>query len=72
MLGESIDDLRSQLEDKNAPFGIDLALPQVGGSARKTNVKPPNLLVADGPVFLFFHSISTIIPKANYRSSPMS
>jgi len=33
----SIDELKSHLEDKNAPFGVDLLLPQVGGSARKTN-----------------------------------
>ncbi|THV07874.1 2-nitropropane dioxygenase [Dendrothele bispora CBS 962.96] len=33
----SIDDLKSHLEDKNAPFGVDLLLPQVGGGARKTN-----------------------------------
>lgn len=32
-----IDKLKEGLIDKNAPFGIDLALPQVGGSARKTN-----------------------------------
>ena len=32
-----IDDLKSNLRDKNLPFGVDLALPQVGGSARKTN-----------------------------------
>ncbi|KAI0306770.1 2-nitropropane dioxygenase [Multifurca ochricompacta] len=37
MLREGIDDLRSQLEDKDAPFGIDLAIPQIGGGARKTN-----------------------------------
>lgn len=34
----SIDELKTYLEDKNAPFGVDLLLPQVGGSARKTNV----------------------------------
>ncbi|KAF8228949.1 2-nitropropane dioxygenase [Tricholoma matsutake] len=33
----SIDELKSYLEDKNAPFGVDLLIPQVGGSARKTN-----------------------------------
>ncbi|KAK7440210.1 hypothetical protein VKT23_017152 [Stygiomarasmius scandens] len=33
----SIEDLKSYLEDKNAPFGVDLLLPQVGGNARKTN-----------------------------------
>ena len=32
-----IDDLKSNLSDKSLPFGVDLALPQVGGSARKTN-----------------------------------
>lgn len=36
-LREAINDLRAQLEDKNAPFGVDLAIPQVGGRARKTN-----------------------------------
>ncbi|KAF7295269.1 hypothetical protein MIND_01066000 [Mycena indigotica] len=34
----SIEELKSYLEDKNAPFGVDLLLPQVGGSARKTNM----------------------------------
>ncbi|KAG5653254.1 hypothetical protein H0H81_001414, partial [Sphagnurus paluster] len=33
----SIDELKSHLEDKNAPFGVDFLLPQVGGNARKTN-----------------------------------
>ncbi|PVI01311.1 2-nitropropane dioxygenase [Periconia macrospinosa] len=32
-----IDDLKANLVDKSLPFGVDLALPQVGGSARKTN-----------------------------------
>lgn len=41
MLRQGIDELRSQLEDKDAPFGIDLAIPQIGGGARKTNVRPP-------------------------------
>lgn len=34
----SIDDLKAHLEDKNAPFGVDLLIPQIGGNARKTNV----------------------------------
>lgn len=38
MLQDTIDELKSRLEDKDAPFGVDLALPQVGGNARKTNV----------------------------------
>lgn len=32
-----IDELKENLTDKNAPFGIDLLIPQVGGNARKTN-----------------------------------
>jgi len=36
-LRKQIDFLKADLVDKNAPFGIDLLLPQVGGSARKTN-----------------------------------
>ncbi|CAH0053920.1 unnamed protein product [Clonostachys solani] len=37
MLREQIAELKSYLVDKNAPFGIDLLLPQIGGNARKTN-----------------------------------
>ncbi|KAJ5485114.1 hypothetical protein N7539_005102 [Penicillium diatomitis] len=37
MLREQVTELKSYLNDKNAPFGVDLLLPQVGGSARKTN-----------------------------------
>ncbi|KAJ5571206.1 hypothetical protein N7535_004866 [Penicillium sp. DV-2018c] len=37
MLREQVAELKSYLQDKNAPFGVDLLLPQVGGSARKTN-----------------------------------
>lgn len=37
MLREQIAELKSYLKDKNAPFGVDLLLPQVGGNARKTN-----------------------------------
>lgn len=36
-LQEIITDLKSHLHTPNLPFGVDLALPQVGGSARKTN-----------------------------------
>lgn len=36
MLKEQIAELKEYLNDKNAPFGVDLLLPQVGGSARKT------------------------------------
>merc|ERR1712190_529362 len=36
-LRETIKMLKDDLVDKNAPFGVDLLLPQVGGGARKTN-----------------------------------
>ena len=36
MLRDQIAELKSHLNDKKAPFGVDLLLPQVGGSARKT------------------------------------
>ncbi|RVX68558.1 hypothetical protein B0A52_07982 [Exophiala mesophila] len=36
-LQEIIDELKANLNDPSLPFGVDLALPQVGGSARKTN-----------------------------------
>jgi NAD(P)H-dependent flavin oxidoreductase YrpB (nitropropane dioxygenase family) len=36
MLREQIAELKGFLKDKNAPFGVDLLLPQVGGNARKT------------------------------------
>ena len=36
MLREQIEELKSHLINKNAPFGVDLLLPQVGGNARKT------------------------------------
>jgi NAD(P)H-dependent flavin oxidoreductase YrpB (nitropropane dioxygenase family) len=35
-LREQINELKEALVDKQAPFGVDLLLPQVGGSARKT------------------------------------
>jgi len=37
ILRKVIADLKKNLKDPNAPFGIDLLLPQVGGNARKTN-----------------------------------
>lgn len=36
MLREQITELKSHLHDENAPFGVDLLIPQVGGAARKT------------------------------------
>ncbi|KAF8634214.1 hypothetical protein AX15_001023 [Amanita polypyramis BW_CC] len=37
MLRGQIRATKAALENKNAPYGVDLALPKVGGSARKTN-----------------------------------
>lgn len=37
ILRKEIADLKSQLNDPNLPFGVDLAIPQIGGNARKTN-----------------------------------
>ncbi|KAM0816181.1 hypothetical protein AB5N19_01982 [Seiridium cardinale] len=37
MLRDMIAEMKEKLSDKNAPFGVDLLIPQVGGSARKTN-----------------------------------
>ena len=36
-LKRQIKDIKDNLNDRNAPFGVDLAIPQIGGSARKTN-----------------------------------
>ncbi|KAI5306014.1 hypothetical protein KEM56_002540 [Ascosphaera pollenicola] len=36
-LEEMIIDLKSHLRSPDLPFGVDLALPQIGGNARKTN-----------------------------------
>lgn len=37
VLRAQIHEIKKDLKDKNAPFGVDLLIPQVGGSARKTN-----------------------------------
>ena len=36
-LQEIVTDLKSRLTDPSLPFGVDLAIPQLGGKARKTN-----------------------------------
>jgi NAD(P)H-dependent flavin oxidoreductase YrpB (nitropropane dioxygenase family) len=36
LLRESIEELKSYLVDKNAPFGVDLLIPKVGEGARAT------------------------------------
>lgn len=37
MFRAKLEELKEGLTDPNTPFGVDLLLPQVGGSARKTN-----------------------------------
>lgn len=37
VLRQQIELIKKDLNDKNAPFGVDLLIPQVGGNARKTN-----------------------------------
>lgn len=37
ILKQEIDFLKKNLKDPSLPFGVDLAIPQIGGSARKTN-----------------------------------
>jgi len=37
ILRRQIQETKNGLKDKNAPFGVDLLIPAVGGSARKTN-----------------------------------
>jgi len=37
ILRQQIKAIKDSLHDKNAPFGVDLLIPQVGGNARKTN-----------------------------------
>lgn len=38
VLREMIAETKAKFKDPKTPFGVDLLLPQVGGSARKTNV----------------------------------
>lgn len=47
VLQQNIDEIRSYLDDKNAPIGVDLLIPQVGGKARKTNVRRLQLSVCN-------------------------
>ncbi|ELU42862.1 2-nitropropane dioxygenase [Rhizoctonia solani AG-1 IA] len=44
MLRQQIHDIKEYLNDKNAPFGVDLALPQVGGSYDYTHGQLPELI----------------------------
>lgn len=61
MLREQIAELKGYLNDKNAPFGIDLLLPQVGGSARKTKYVGITNMSHDKTLT----SIATTTPRAS-------
>jgi hypothetical protein len=69
MLREQIAELKANLNDKNAPFGVDLLLPQVGGNARKTKyaLTAPDVF----PSFLLTFP-ATITPRASSTSSSTS
>ena len=66
MLREQIAELKGFLKDKNAPFGVDLLLPQVGGSARKTKYARPI------PSFPFTNSIHAFIKCKLLNGKPIS
>lgn len=66
MLRKQIKRLKKDLKDPNAPFGVDLLLPQVGGNARKTNEdytegKLPELIdiIIEGGAKLFVCAVGT-------------
>lgn len=70
MLREQIAELKGYLTDKNAPFGVDLLLPQVGAGARKTNYdytkgKLPELIdiIIESGAKLFVSAVG-VPPKA--------
>ncbi|KAK1217495.1 hypothetical protein PQX77_019846 [Marasmius sp. AFHP31] len=75
----SIEELKSHLEDKNAPFGVDLLLPQVGGNARKTNTdytdgQLPELLdvIIQGGAKLFVCAVGYDIQHLTASSTDLS
>ncbi|KAI9031982.1 2-nitropropane dioxygenase [Hyaloraphidium curvatum] len=68
-LRRQIAEIKENLVDKNAPFGVDLLLPQVGGNARATNYdytggKLPELIdiIIEGGAKLFVSAVG-IPPK---------
>jgi len=67
MLREQIAELKSFLVDKNAPFGVDLLLPQVGGSARKTKLVLLGRCFSDYSADIY--NTATITPTVNSMSS---
>jgi hypothetical protein len=88
MLREQIEELKSYLVDKNAPFGVDLLLPQVGGNARKTKYvfqscswsqtacpsrpERPPCKERDKQLTKHLFAIATTTPRASLTSSSTS
>lgn len=64
-----IHEIKANLADKNLPFGVDLALPQVGGSARKTKSAKPHCLVSRKNLSLLTPLPATTTPTANWTNS---
>lgn len=60
---EQIHAIKDDLVDKSAPFGVDLLIPQVGGSARKTNVSISGAFL--NVTLECINPSSTTTPKAN-------
>jgi NAD(P)H-dependent flavin oxidoreductase YrpB (nitropropane dioxygenase family) len=70
MLREQIAELKGFLNDKKAPFGVDLLLPQVGGNARKTKYVSDLYTLEAGELrMLTSISIATITPRESSTSS---
>jgi len=70
VLRQQIHEIEDQLNDKKAPFGVDLLIPQVGGSASKTNYdytkgQLPELLdvIIDEKAALFVYAVG-VPPKS--------
>jgi NAD(P)H-dependent flavin oxidoreductase YrpB (nitropropane dioxygenase family) len=70
MLREQIAELKGFLQDKNAPFGVDLLLPQVGGSARKTKYVATNIL--RDATDMLISTPATTTPRASSTNSLIS
>ncbi|KAH9946237.1 2-nitropropane dioxygenase [Epithele typhae] len=55
-------EIKAHLEDPNAPFGVDLLIPQVGGQARKTNLPELTDVIIQGGAKLFVCAVG-VPPK---------
>ena len=70
---DTVSRLQAGLRDPSLPFGVDLLIPQVGGSARKTNVSQhcsiPSLGAGTDPVAgessLLHYSLPPSLPHSS-------